>query len=98
MNVANNFIVQPAKTADRWSMFRGAASPAVPYPAAPICYGHLGAGEEAGQLRAQVAELFSEADAATLLGWQRPEQATTKVALQGVKDADWSLDPDELKF
>jgi len=45
-----------------------------------------------------VAELFSEADTATLLGWQRPEQATTKVALQGVKDADWSLDPDELKF
>jgi len=98
MNAATNFIVQPAKTAERWSQFRGASSPATPYPPAPIRYGHLGAGDEAGQLRAQVAELFSEADAATMLGWQRPAQATIKVALQSVKDADWSLDPDEMKF
>lgn len=48
--------------------------------------------------RSRTSTSPEEVDAAQLIGWQVPEQTTIRVALRGLKDADWTLDPDELKF
>ncbi len=98
MTLATTFVIQPKTAARRWSIFRPATSLATPYPSAPIQYGNLGAGEQAEQLRAQVAQLFSDVQLATPPGWQVPTQRSTNVALSGLRDAEWVLDEDERKF
>ncbi len=42
--------------------------------------------------------VLPERDLAKELGWAPPPAARIAVALQNVRDADWSLESDELKF
>ena len=94
--ISNAFVVRPRKARSCWSSFRATAIPALPYAPPRIQLGNLGAGEQAGQLRAQVAELFvGDDELAAALGWQVPPANLPSVSLQ---DADWTLEADELKF
>jgi hypothetical protein len=59
----------------------------------------VGASEEAEFLGERFQALvMPPSDPANELGWQPPPAARIRVALEGCRDADWSLDADELKF
>jgi hypothetical protein len=59
----------------------------------------VGAGEQAAFLsECFQAFVVPAPDPAKELGWQPPPAARIRVALDGRRDADWSLDADETKF
>lgn len=58
-----------------------------------------GVGVDARYLELQYRQLADDPESvAHAMGWGVPPAATIPVTLQDVGDADWSLEPDELKF
>ncbi|HXX69245.1 MAG TPA: hypothetical protein VEK07_18820 [Polyangiaceae bacterium] len=84
--------------AQGWVKLSRSAEPVFQAPAPPFQL-VVGAGAEAEFLSECLQALVvPPLDPARELGWQPPPAARIRVALEGRRDSDWSLEADETKF
>jgi hypothetical protein len=82
-----------------WVKLSRSAEPVFQAPKAPPFQLVVGAGEQAEFLsECFQALVVPPSDPAKELGWQPPPAARIPIALEGRRDAEWSLEPDETKF
>jgi hypothetical protein len=85
--------------AQGWVKLSRFAEPVYRAPKAASFHLVVGAGEQAEFLSECLQVLVvPPSDPARELGWQPPPAARIRLALDGRRDAEWSLEPDETKF
>jgi hypothetical protein len=97
MNLIRPGSVHPS--AQGWRPLSRFADPVFDVPRTAQFQVVAGAGQEAHFL-GECIRVFvvREADPSRDLGWQPPPAAQIPVVLAGRGDAEWSLEPDEMKF